>query len=134
MLWKRVAFGFGGRHGSFHLQKNIFRAMSVISEDRTQSLDDGTKINYCTSGDGGHVVLLLPGALGTGRSDFTPQLESLNSSGKLTLIAWDPPGYGKSRPPNRSFPSDFLKRDAQIAQKFMSSLGHEKFSILGWSG
>ena len=63
-----------------------------ISEDRLQTLDDGTKINYCTTGNGGHVVLLLPGALGTGRSDFTPQLEGLNSMGKLTLVAWDPPG------------------------------------------
>ena len=45
-----------------------------ISEDTVQ-LVNGMKINYCTSGSGNHVVLLLPGALGTGRSDFTPQLE-----------------------------------------------------------
>ena len=87
-----------------------------------------------TTGNGGHVVLLLPGALGTGRSDFTPQLEGLNSMGKLTLVAWDPPGYGKSRPPNRTFPSNFFERDAQAAMKFMQSIGHDKFSVLGWSG
>lgn len=104
-----------------------------ISEDQLQTLDDGTKINYCTTGNGGHVVLLLPGALGTGRSDFTPQLEGLNSMGKLTLVAWDPPGYGKSRPPNRTFPSNFFERDAQAAMKFMQSIGHDKFSVLGWS-
>ena len=45
-----------------------------ISEDTVQ-LVNGMKINYCASGSGNHVVLLLPGALGTGRSDFTPQLE-----------------------------------------------------------
>ena len=78
--------------------------------------------------------MLLPGALGTGRSDFTPQLEGLNSMGKLTLVAWDPPGYGKSRPPNRTFPPNFFERDAQAAMKFMQSIGHDKFSILGWSG
>ena len=107
---------------------------SSISEDRIQTLDDGTKINYCTTGNGGHVVLLLPGALGTARSDFTPQLEGLNSLGKLTLVAWDPPGYGKSRPPNRTFPQNFFERDAYVAKKFMQSLGHDKFSVLGWSG
>ena len=107
---------------------------SSISEDRIQTLDDGTKINYCTTGSGGHVVLLLPGALGTARSDFTPQLEGLNSLGKLTLVAWDPPGYGKSRPPNRTFPQNFFERDAYVAKKFMQSIGHDKFSVLGWSG
>ena len=102
---------------------------SVISEDRTQVLPDGTEINFCTSGSGSRVVLLLPGALGTGRTDFTPQLESLNSSGKLTLIAWDPPGYGKSRPPNRTFPNNFFERDAKVALNFMKSLGHERYAL-----
>jgi hypothetical protein len=27
----------------------------------------------------------------------------LNKSGRLQLIAWDPPGYGDSRPPNRTW-------------------------------
>ena len=44
------------------------------------------------------------------------------------------PGYGKSRPPNRTFPPNFFERDAQAAMKFMQSIGHDKFSILGWSG
>ncbi len=115
--------------------RNPVRLMSSnISADQTQILDDGTKINYCTSGTGGHIVLLLPGALGTGRTDFAPQLENLNASGKLTLVAWDPPGYGKSRPPERTFPPNFFQRDAEVAMKFMTALGHEKFSLLGWSG
>ena len=78
-------------------------------------------------------MLLLPGALGTGLSDWRPQLEGLNSSGKLTLVAWDPPGYGKSRPPERSFAGNFFLQDAKVAKEFMESLGHEKFSIVGWS-
>ena len=57
--------------------------MSTISGDQTQFLNDGTKINYCTSGNGNHPVLLLPGALGTGRSDFTPQLEGVNHKEKM---------------------------------------------------
>ena len=27
----------------------------------------------------------------------------LNKLGRLKLIAWDPPGYGDSRPPNRTW-------------------------------
>ena len=47
----------------------------VISDDKLQPIGDGLAINYCTSGDGDHPVLFLPGALGSGRTDFTPQLE-----------------------------------------------------------
>ena len=48
-------------------------------------------------------------------------------------MAWDPPGYGKSRPPNRTYPDDFFKRDADLAYNLMKSLGHTKFSVIGWS-
>merc|ERR1711953_1014425 len=51
-----------------------------IYEDKVQTVGE-TKINYSTSGHGKHAVLLLPGALGTGLSDFRPQLEGLNSTG-----------------------------------------------------
>ena len=60
--------------------------MSTISGDQTQFLNDGTKINYCTSGNGNHPVLLLPGALGTGRSDFTPQLEGVNTDMSIDML------------------------------------------------
>jgi valacyclovir hydrolase len=62
-------------------------ATSVISEDSLQPLDNGLSINYCTSGSGDHPVLLLPGALGTGRTDFTPQLEGTDAIRRdLTLL------------------------------------------------
>ncbi len=38
---------------------------------------------------------------------------------KFTLIAWDPPGYGFSRPPQRDFSGDFYRRDANYAAKLM---------------
>jgi valacyclovir hydrolase len=38
---------------------------------------------------------------------------------KFTLIAWDPPGYGLSRPPERDFSGDYLRRDAKYAAKLM---------------
>ena len=39
------------------------------------SLSDGHNIKYVETGDGDRTVLLMPGALGTGKSDFLPQLQ-----------------------------------------------------------
>lgn len=52
---------------------------------------------------------------------------------KLTIVAWDPPGYGKSRPPDRTFPADIFHRDAVYAHNLMKNLGYSKFSLVGWS-
>ncbi len=63
-------------------------------------------------------MLLLPGALGTGAGDFPTQLDPENgmaASGHFKLVAWDPPGYGKSVPNERTWPLDFFDRDAQSA-------------------
>jgi len=38
----------------------------------------------------------------------------------FTLIAWDPPGYGFSRPPARVYDKDVYKRDADLAAKLMT--------------
>lgn len=56
----------------------------------------------------------MPGALGSIWTDFTPQIKGLNKD-LFTLIAWDPPGYGKSIPPNREFPVNFYEKDADTA-------------------
>ena len=104
--------------------------------DKSVLLADGTKISYVVQGTGCHTTLLLPGALGTARTDFTPQIELLNSKEKLKLVVWDPPGYGGSRPPIRSWPKSpnhFYSRDADVAVEFMNAIGEDKFSLLGWS-
>ncbi|XP_037787084.1 valacyclovir hydrolase-like [Penaeus monodon] len=92
----------------------------------------GKTINYEELGNGDQVLLCLPGALGTIKSDFGPQLKSLPSK-HLQLVAWDPPGYGKSRPPNRDFNFDSLRTDATMAAVMMKNLGYKKYSLLGWS-
>ncbi|KAH9426388.1 hypothetical protein DERP_010956 [Dermatophagoides pteronyssinus] len=92
---------------------------------------DGRKIHYESAGQGEHVLLLMPGALGTGRNDFLPQLTGLDGS-KFKIIAWDPPGYGQSRPPERDL-EDYYRRDAVMAAKLMKKLNHDSYSILGWS-
>lgn len=89
-------------------------------------------INYVKVGNGNKAVLCFPGALGTIWSDFTPQVSQLNRD-KFTIVAFDPPGYGYSRPPNREFTLDFYEKDATIAHDLMKELGFSKFSPLGWS-
>lgn len=75
-------------------------------------------INYIKVGNGNKAVLCFPGALGTIWSDFTPQVSQLNRD-KFTIVAFDPPGYGYSRPPNREFTLDFYEKDATIAHNLM---------------
>jgi len=93
------------------------------------------KVHYELSGRGSHPVLLLPGALGSTQTDFAPQLKLLKDDADLGLVAWDPRGYGFSRPPDRIFPSaeEFFSEDADDAVALMKHLGHESFSLLGWS-
>lgn len=93
---------------------------------------NGVDLYYEQTGQGKHVVLLLPGALGSAKTDFSPQLKSLNKE-RFTVVGWDPRGYGQSRPPDRDFPSDFFERDAMDGVDLMKTLGFKKFSLLGWS-
>ncbi|KAG7155098.1 Valacyclovir hydrolase-like [Homarus americanus] len=112
-----------------------------------QTMVEGLPLNYEVAGGGKKVALCMPGALedfilssneysillaGTIQSDFGPQMKSL--AGKnLTLVCWDPPGYGKSWPPPRQYSLDFLHRDAAIAALLMKTLKYDKYSLLGWS-
>lgn len=92
------------------------RGVSLYYEDRGQ----------------GQPVLLIPGALGTGQSDFAPQLADFPRYG-LRVIAPDPRGYGKSRPPQREFPLDFYEQDAQDCAALMATLGCRRYAVCGWS-
>ncbi|XP_049871065.1 valacyclovir hydrolase isoform X2 [Pectinophora gossypiella] len=89
-------------------------------------------INYLKVGSGPHTLLCMPGALGSIWTDFKPQVEGIDRE-KFTVVAWDPPGYGKSRPPLRDFPPELYERDADYAYEFMKALNIPKYSPLGWS-
>ncbi|XP_078608541.1 serine hydrolase BPHL-like [Branchiostoma floridae x Branchiostoma japonicum] len=93
---------------------------------------NGVNINYAKVGTGDHPVLLMPGALGSTLTDFTPQLEKLDRQ-KLTVVGWDPRGYGKSRPPDKQFDINFFHQDAADAAALMQKIGFDKFSLAGWS-
>jgi valacyclovir hydrolase len=79
----------------------------------------------------GPPLLCIPGALGTGASDFAPQLDGLSTY--FTVIAPDPRGYGRSRPPERAFPPGFLQIDAADMAALMTVLGYDRFMVAGWS-
>lgn len=70
--------------------------------------------------------------LGSAWTDFKPQIEKLPKD-KFKIVAWDPPGYGKSRPPDRAFPDNFFELDATWGCQLMKTLGHSTFSLIGWS-
>ena len=85
-------------------------------------------------GDGPGVTLLLPGALGTIRSDMTTLLDGINSKGQLTLVAWDPPGYGASRPPERTWDALLWSMDGKKVFFTMWKLWHTGNGITGRMG
>ncbi|KAG4067900.1 hypothetical protein HA402_010586 [Bradysia odoriphaga] len=96
----------------------------------------GSKLHYIKAGEenGRNAVLLMPGALGSGITDFKPQINDLPKLlPNYTVIAWDPPGYGQSIPPIRQFTKDFFTKDADYAVELMKTIGYDAFSILGWS-
>lgn len=68
------------------------------------------------------------------KTDFKYQMENMNKD-IFTLFGWDPPGYGNSIPPNRSWPEHFLERDAELAAKMMKVVlefytGNNKLTML----
>ncbi|BFZ19701.1 hypothetical protein BsWGS_22740 [Bradybaena similaris] len=117
-------------------------AASVVSRKCSTSTDrvitsakqrvSGIDFHYEQTGSGKHTVLLLPGALGSTRTDFLPQLMGLSVS-KYRIIALDLRGYGKSRPPDRDWPPMFYQRDADDVAAFMKALDIPRYSVLGWS-
>lgn len=108
-----------------------------LSYTESKVLVGGKTINYVRTGEAtesNRALLLMPGALGSAWTDFRPQIEMLPALlPDRTIIAWDPPGYGRSIPSKRTFPVDFFQTDAKDAHKLMLSLGFHQYSILGWS-
>ncbi|KAH3769023.1 valacyclovir hydrolase-like [Dreissena polymorpha] len=92
----------------------------------------GVRLHFEMTGDGDHYVLMIPGALGSTRTDYTHQMRTFNKH-DFTLVAVDPRGYGQSIPPVRDWPLEFLQRDADDVMELIRKLGIEKVSILGWS-
>lgn len=90
----------------------------TIQEDQMDI--DGVPINYVKVGRGPKVILFLPGTLGTWQTDFGAQLDDFDQS-RFTMVCWDPPGYGRSRPYDRIFSTQRNFQDAVIVHKLMQA-------------
>ncbi|XP_058062466.1 valacyclovir hydrolase [Anopheles bellator] len=113
--------------------KSLSRAMCIAVPTERHLRIGIQNIHFIEVGQGKGLIL-LPGALGTALTDFKPQIEKLPKLlPQHKIVAWDPPGYGKSRPPEKVFGVDFFDRDAAAAHELMQKLGFERYSILGWS-
>jgi len=88
-------------------------------------------IHYELIGHGETHLFLLPGGMGSSRTDWSPQLQTLNKS-KFTILAWDPPGFGYSSGPNHCDFVDLSQRDAEVAGKLLKTLGVTKTNVVGW--
>ena len=114
--------------------KRMAASFKQFSEQKIRLVDAELDINYVRAGNGPKAVLLIPGACGSAWTHFRPQIESLPELlPNHTIIAFDPPGFGRSIPPNRKFSVDFPRKDADCAHSLMKTLSIDKYSVLGWS-
>ncbi len=97
---------------------------------------NGTQLYCVRCGNGSHPVLLIPGAVGHTDYVFAPLFQYFGREGSgYTAVSYDLRGYGKSRPPKRSFnlvPEHYHETDAYDGYQLMTSLGFREFSVLGW--
>ena len=97
---------------------------------------NGVQLCYWRKGNGPHAILCIPGALAPCGWAFASQLEHFGREDSgYTIVAYDPRGYGHSRPPEREFcleEEHHLKKDANDAYHLMKSLAFLQFSVLGW--
>ena len=105
--------------------------ISVRTTGKKTVNTSGGQVYYEQQGSGKHAILCIPGALGTVMSDFSPQLEHFGrAESPYTIVAFDPMGYGSSRPPERNFattPELFFERDGCEGHALMNSLSMPKY-------
>ncbi len=114
--------GFSKILSSFARSALVPRTITrFMRSESGKCLVNDVELYYEKVGQGSKVLFCLPGAMGSTRTDFGPQLDKLKEN--FTVISFDPRGYGKSIPPKRDFPLDFYHRDADDAAGLMEKLG-----------
>jgi valacyclovir hydrolase len=93
-------------------------------------LSDGASLAYHDEGLGSP-VLLLHGFTGTARSHMGLLSDALRPNHRV--IAPDLRGYGASRPPMRTFPADFYRRDADDMAALLRLLDLGPVAVIGFS-
>lgn len=128
-MFLKQSFNLLSRSVKMPCVQNFSSAASPLIDEYIKIGDQ--RIHVVKKGSGERNILLMPGALGSAKTDFGPQLQGLDGD-RFTVIGWDPPGYGESRPQDRNF-DNFFYNDAEMAAKTMTELGIEKYSLMGWS-
>ncbi|CAH1118971.1 unnamed protein product [Phaedon cochleariae] len=108
----------------------VAKCSSMVQEQKI--VIGGQTINYVKVGHGSKTIFCLSGVMGSIWRDFKPQIDGFDRN-KFTVVVWDPPGYGRSRPPLKKFTPKFYENDAECAHQFMKELGISKYSLVGWS-
>lgn len=93
-------------------------------------VDDDFTMAYWDLGEG-EPLLMLHGFTGTARTHMGGLMEALGPT--YRILAPDLRGYGRSRPPNRTFPVDFYQRDAADAARLLEAVGCGPAHVLGFS-
>uniref|UniRef100_A0A0N4ZJR7 AB hydrolase-1 domain-containing protein n=1 Tax=Parastrongyloides trichosuri TaxID=131310 RepID=A0A0N4ZJR7_PARTI len=102
-----------------------------IIEDVIKILD--CNIGYCKYGCGPTNILMIPGGVGCYKKDYPENVLSQFDSNFVTIVCIDPPGYGKSRPPDRKQAINRCQKDAKYCIELMKILKLEPFNVVGWS-
>jgi len=93
---------------------------------------NGVELYYEKKGSGLHAIVCIPGVMGN-TEEFAKQFDHFGSRQEFTIVALDPRGFGKSRPPQRQFTNDFHTVDAKDAKGLMDALGFKQFTVFGSS-
>ncbi|KAK0394413.1 hypothetical protein QR680_000720 [Steinernema hermaphroditum] len=93
----------------------------------------GLKIAYEKYGRGPNYLLMICGAVGCYKKDFPDHVLRNFDPELVTLIVIDPPGYGKSRPPDRAQEIHRCSKDAKFCLGLMEQLQMTPFGVVGWS-
>ncbi|CAB9525976.1 Valacyclovir hydrolase [Seminavis robusta] len=138
MTSSRLLIGSCSRQGAglrrWSSQSGSLRGFSSHAWTQQLVAADGVDVNVSLYNFDAHktAVLCLPGALGTGPSDFEAILNG-GLGDSIGVVAMDPRGLGGVSGVERDFPLDFYVRDALDGAAVMQQLGVNRYSVLGWS-
>ncbi|KAK0394412.1 hypothetical protein QR680_000720 [Steinernema hermaphroditum] len=91
----------------------------------------GLKIAYEKYGRGPNYLLMICGAVGCYKKDFPDHVLRNFDPELVTLIVIDPPGYGKSRPPDRAQEIHRCSKDAKFCLGLMEAATSTKVDYRG---
>ncbi|HEX3052301.1 MAG TPA: alpha/beta hydrolase [Aggregatilineaceae bacterium] len=92
---------------------------------------NGAAIDYVDSGGDKPALVLIHGWLGTGESEFGPEIDWLKNN--YRVLAPTRRGYGRSGPQPRRYSRDFYRRDAEDLAAWLDALQIKAAHMVGFS-